>query len=60
MFVEKTGADRILFGTDFPWFNHHYYIGAVLGSGISEEDCRKIFYLNAAKILKISIWENFY
>jgi predicted TIM-barrel fold metal-dependent hydrolase len=55
MFVEKTGADRILFGTDFPWFNHHYYIGAVLGSGISEKDCRKIFYLNAAKILKISI-----
>jgi len=52
-FVYEIGSDRILFGTDFPWFNHHYYIGALLGSGISEEDCRKILYLNANKILKI-------
>lgn len=50
-FVENIGSDRILFGTDFPWFNHHYYIGGVLGAGLSEEDCRKIFYLNAGKLL---------
>ncbi|MGC8977285.1 MAG: amidohydrolase family protein [Candidatus Ratteibacteria bacterium] len=52
-FVAEIGSDRILFGTDFPWFNHHYYIGALLGSGISEEDCRKILYLNAQKILNL-------
>jgi len=48
MFVEKIVADRILFSTDFLWFNHHYYIDAVSGSEILKEDCKKIFYLNTA------------
>ncbi|MBU4366691.1 MAG: amidohydrolase family protein [Verrucomicrobia bacterium] len=50
-FVSELGSERIIFGTDFPWFNHHYYIGAVLGAGISDDDCRNIFYRNAEKIL---------
>lgn len=29
-FVEGAGSERILFGTDFNWFNHHYYIGSIL------------------------------
>lgn len=52
MFFEKAGSERILFGTDFPWFNHHYYIGALLGSGIPEEDCRNILYKNAHHLLQ--------
>lgn len=44
--VEKIGVNRILFGTDFPWFNHHYYIGSLLGAGLSDEDIKKILYLN--------------
>jgi len=51
-FLEEIGADRILFGTDFPWFNHHYYIGALIGSGIGERDIRKILYENAEKLIK--------
>lgn len=50
-FVEKAGDEKILFGTDFPWFNHHYYIGALLGAGLSEESCRKILYLNSKNLL---------
>ncbi|MFA7159884.1 MAG: amidohydrolase family protein [Kiritimatiellia bacterium] len=51
-FVGELGSGRIVFGTDYPWFNHHYYIGAVLGAGLGDEDCRNIFYRNAEKILK--------
>jgi len=50
-FVGELGSKRIIFGTDYPWFNHHYYIGAVLGAGISDDDCRNIFYRNAESIL---------
>lgn len=52
-FVRETDTDRIVFGTDFPWFNHHYYIGALLGSGISDSICEKILYINAKRVLKI-------
>lgn len=50
-FVGELGSERIVFGTDYPWFNHHYYIGAVLGAGLSDDDYRNIFYRNAQKIL---------
>ncbi len=50
-FIKEVDLDRIVFGTDFPWFNHHYYIGALLGSGISDSICEKILYLNAKKLL---------
>lgn len=51
-FVEKAGSERMLFGTDLPWFNYHYYIGAVLAADISEQDIRNIFYLNAENLFK--------
>ena len=51
-FVESTGADRILYGTDYPWFNQHYYIGAVLDADITDADRRAIFYANAQRLLK--------
>ncbi|MFH2069241.1 MAG: TatD family hydrolase [Candidatus Omnitrophota bacterium] len=51
-FVDNVGSEKILFGTDVPWFNHHYYIGAVLGSCISDDDCRNIFYRNARVLLQ--------
>ncbi len=53
-FVEACGSERILFGTDLPWFNEHYYIGAVLGAGITDDDRRNIFYRNAEKLLGVS------
>lgn len=49
--VAAAGSDKILFGTDFPWFSHHYYIAGVLAAGISDDDRRNIFYRNAVKLL---------
>jgi len=51
MFVEKAGSQKLLFGTDSPWFNHHYYIGAICGAGITDEDRRNVFCRNAEKLL---------
>ncbi|MCX6994054.1 MAG: amidohydrolase family protein [Kiritimatiellaeota bacterium] len=50
-FVAGAGSEKVLFGTDFPWFSHHYYIGGLLGSGIGDQACRNIFYRNAEKLL---------
>jgi len=51
LFVRETGSERIVFGTDTPWFNHHYYIGAVLGAEVEDEDRRNILYRNAKRLL---------
>jgi predicted TIM-barrel fold metal-dependent hydrolase len=50
-FVRGAGSRKILFGTDTPWFNHHYYIGAVLGADIDDEARRDIFHRNAQRLL---------
>lgn len=49
--VGELGADRIIFGTDFPWFSYNYYIGAVLGAEIDDADRIKILSSNAEKLL---------
>jgi predicted TIM-barrel fold metal-dependent hydrolase len=51
-FVMEAGSEKIIFGTDFPWFNYAYYIGTVLGAEISEEDRKNIFFKNAQRLLK--------
>lgn len=51
MFVRRCGSEKIVFGTDFPWFNHHYYIGSVLGADIDDEDRRNILHRNAERLL---------
>lgn len=52
MFVREAGSDRIVFGTDTPWFNHHHYIGAVLAAEIDDEARRDILYRNAERLLE--------
>ena len=52
LLCEKAGSDRILFGTDLPWFDTHHGIGAVLSANITDEDRRNIFYRNGEKLLK--------
>lgn len=49
--VREAGSLKIVFGTDTPWFNHHNYIGALLGAEISDEDRRNILYRNARRLL---------
>jgi predicted TIM-barrel fold metal-dependent hydrolase len=54
-FVGECGARRVLFGSDFPWFDFHYQIGAILGSAITDEDRRDIFWGNARRLLGRSL-----
>lgn len=54
-FVEQAGAEKILFGTDSPWFDPYYPMGCVIFADISDEDRLNIFYRNAAKLLELQL-----
>lgn len=49
--VNEVGADRILFGTDYPICNPRMYVQAVYGEEISPQDRERIFCRNAAELL---------
>ena len=53
--VEKlaanVGSERMLFGTDLPWFDPHHGIGALLSADIADGDRRNILYRNAERLL---------
>lgn len=51
--VCEVGAERILFGTDYPVGNLHSYINGVLGEKISDREKEMIFSKNAKNLLKI-------
>lgn len=55
-FINEIGSDRILFGTDLPWFSTHHGIGAVLSAEMTDDDRRNIFYRNGARLLKRFSW----
>ena len=50
-FVEGVGSERLLFGTDLPWFDPHQGIGAVLSAHVTDEDAHNIFHRNAEALL---------
>jgi hypothetical protein len=50
-FVNEAGSERMLFGTDLPWFDPHHAVGVLFSAQISDEDRRNIFYRNAEKLL---------
>ncbi|MDO8685076.1 MAG: amidohydrolase family protein, partial [Clostridiales bacterium] len=54
--VEKSGSEKILFGTDLPWFSTYHGIGALLSAKIGDDDRRNIFYRNGQKLLKRFCW----
>jgi predicted TIM-barrel fold metal-dependent hydrolase len=52
--VDTFGADRILFGSDYPTCNPAMYIGGVMNDSLlSDAEKEKIFSLNAKKLLKL-------
>lgn len=52
--VDAFGADRILFGSDYPTCNPAMYIGGVMNDSLlSDTEKEKIFSLNAKKLLKL-------
>ena len=50
MLTETVGSERLLFGTDLPWFDEYQAVGGVLSARISDDDKRNIFYRNAERI----------
>lgn len=51
--VDQVGADRILFGTDYPISHHDLYVHSVRVARISDADKEKIFHENAERLLGI-------
>ena len=45
------GSEKVLYGTDYPWFDPFVYIGFVVYAHIREEEMRNILYENAHKLL---------
>ncbi len=50
---EIVGAEKILFGTDFPLLSPGRYIEELAGSGLSEEDQKKILGTNLSNLLRL-------
>ncbi len=48
--VAEVGSDRVLYGTDLPWFDPMYAIGCVVHARIGEDDKRNILYRNARRL----------
>ena len=51
--IRTWGADRVLFGTDYPMWVHEEELERFYALGLSEEENRKILYENAAKLLQL-------
>jgi predicted TIM-barrel fold metal-dependent hydrolase len=50
-FVDGAGSDRMLFGTDLPWFDPHQAIGVLMNARITDEDRHNICHRNAQRLL---------
>jgi predicted TIM-barrel fold metal-dependent hydrolase len=50
-FVAAGLSQRILFGTDNPWFHPHHGIGTLLSADITDDDRHNILHRNAEKLL---------
>jgi len=51
--VDEVGAERILFGTDYPICNPNMYIAGVLFEKISDREKELIFAGNAKRLLRL-------
>jgi predicted TIM-barrel fold metal-dependent hydrolase len=50
-FAAEVGSQRMLFGTDLPWFDPHHAVGALLSAHLSDEDIHNICHCNAEALL---------
>jgi uncharacterized protein len=50
-FAGEAGSERMLFGTDLPWFDPQHAIGVLCSAQISDEDRHNICHRNAEKLL---------
>lgn len=49
--IRTIGADRVLFGTDYPWVDPMGDIERIRSLNLTEEERRKILGENAARLL---------
>lgn len=49
--VVAAGAEKIVFGTDLPWYSPHYAAGAVLFAHIDDDARHAILHRNAERLL---------
>ncbi|HEO71413.1 MAG TPA: hypothetical protein ENN80_09125 [Candidatus Hydrogenedentes bacterium] len=47
----EAGSEKVLFGTDYPWFDPFLAIGCVVFAHIGEDEMRNILYTNARLLL---------
>ena len=50
--VREAGSTKVIYGTDYPWFDPMVVVGCVTYAHISEEDMANILYNNARSILE--------
>ena len=48
--IKKWGADRVMFGTDYPMWNPQPEIDCMIDMKLTENEYRRIFWDNAAKV----------
>ena len=48
---DGVGSERLLFGTDLPWFDEKHGVGALLSTSITDDDVHNICHRNAEKLL---------
>ncbi len=53
--INRYGADKVLFATDFPMWSYEKEMEYFLSLNLSDEDNRKILYENAAKLFDIDL-----
>jgi predicted TIM-barrel fold metal-dependent hydrolase len=52
--IDEMGADRFIFGSDYPICNPACYVGGVVyNTTLTDEEKQKILYLNAKRLLKL-------
>jgi predicted TIM-barrel fold metal-dependent hydrolase len=49
--VAISGSDKMVFGSDLPWYSQAYHAGAILFAEISDEDRHRILHGNAERLL---------
>ena len=51
--IRKWGADRVMFGADYPMWHPQPEIDCLLEMGLAEEEYRRIFWDNAADLFRL-------
>ena len=49
-FIRRWGADRVMFGTDYPMWDPHPEINSLMKMGLKEDEYQRIFWDNAANV----------